>query len=165
MLPLAPPHRNREQGWNNGDKDKDKKGKKNERGRSPKKNNDKKEGNGNGKKGNDTTPKKVIIVKTEKSKNNDKVPSTATPVFTHQRAWVKKSNNDDTNSTNEIESEVDEVEGDTFLEELFNTPWTVWDSLILHLMMQHNDYLNFLGRDIIQLCIIKLLKGVDIVKV
>ena len=114
----SPSCRNRDQECNNGDKDKDKKGKKNQRGRPPKKNGDKKEGSGNGKKGNDTTPKMLIIVRTEKGKSNDKGPSMASPAFTRQRARVKKSNNDDINSTHEIDSE---SEDDSFLEELFNT--------------------------------------------
>ena len=44
-----------------------------------------------------------------------------TPAVTQQRTQVNKKINGNTASTREIDSEGDELEDDTFLEELFNT--------------------------------------------
>ena len=91
----SPSRRNRDPDCNNEDKDKDRKSCKGQWGRPPRKN-DRKEGSGNGKKDNETTPRRIVVVKTEKNKSKDVTITAATPVFTQQRARVKKSNNDDT---------------------------------------------------------------------
>ena len=105
-------------------------------------------------KNNNTTPKRIVVIKTEINKNNDVTTVAATPAFTQQRARVKKSNNGDTASTHEINSQECEVEDDAFLEALSNTSMKKLDSsesssdestqsLILLQMNPLNDYLHF----------------------
>ena len=106
---------------------KDKKDCKNQRGRPVKKGGDNNEGGGNGKKNKDTTPKRIVVVKTEWKKDANSTPASPTPAVTRQRARMSKKGNDDNVSTHKIRSE-DELEDDAFLEELFNTPMESLDS-------------------------------------
>ena len=100
---------------------KDKKGPKGQRGRSAKKGDDKNEGSGNSKRNNDTTPKRIVVIKTERNQDMNSTTTSPTLAITQQRARLGKKGNDDTASTHEIDSEEGEIEDDTFLEELFNT--------------------------------------------
>ena len=104
------------------DDQKDKRLRKGQRGRPSKPKNEKKGNNGNNKKNdNETTLKKAVVIKTAKSKNNNTTNS-ATPAFTRQKARIQKAqNNDDDAVTSEINLDDNEVDDDTFLEELFNT--------------------------------------------
>ena len=104
------------------DDQKDKRLRKDQRGRPSKPKNEKKGNNGNNKKNdNETTLKKVVVIKTAKSKNNNTTNST-TPAFTRQKARIQKAqNNDDDAVTSEINVGDNEVDDDTFLQELFNT--------------------------------------------
>ena len=64
----SPSFMNRDPDHNNADKDKDKKGCKGQHGRPPMKNDDKKEVSGSGKKNNDTTPKRIAVIKQRKTR-------------------------------------------------------------------------------------------------
>ena len=118
LIPVHP-QKGKDQDDKNEDKSQGKRLKKGQWGRPAKPKNDKK-GNNN-KNNNDKMPKKLVVIKMEKSKNSNVTTTPATPAFTRQRARTRKSNDNDTVLTNEIDSRENVVADDTFLEELFNT--------------------------------------------
>ena len=105
---------------------------------------DKNEDSGNSKKNNDTKPKRIMFIKTEKNKDTNSTTTSPTPAITQQRARISKKANADTASTHKIDSEEGEFKDDTFLEELFNTSMESLDSS----EDSSNDYPSFCRRDI-----------------
>ena len=68
-----------------------------------------------------------MFVKTERNKGVTSTPASPTPAVKRQRARMSKKGNDGNVLTHKIRSE-DELEDDTFLEELFNTCMESLDS-------------------------------------
>ena len=68
-----------------------------------------------------------MVIKTERNKDANFTPASPTPAVMRQRARMSKKGNDDNVLTHKIRSE-DELEDDTFLEELFNTSMESLDS-------------------------------------
>ena len=87
---------------------KDKKSRKGQRGQPIKKSDDKNDGSGNSKRNNDTTPKKIVVIK-DKNKDANSTTASPTPALTHQRVQLSKKANGDTASTHEIDSEEGEL--------------------------------------------------------
>ena len=69
---------------------------------------DKNDGSGNNKR-NDTTPKKIMVIK-DNNKDANSTTASLTPAVTCQRAQLNKKVNGDTALTHEIDSEESELE-------------------------------------------------------